>query len=178
MQRIPDEIYDITILEQMSKKYPDQLDKIRTVHVNKLTEDSVKCTGLVSLHMDDYELTEFPKDIAKFKNLESLDISGNKITEIPAEIGQLTNLQYLNLGDNKITKLPGEIGNLKSLEILVLTGNELSGLPDELEEISTLKEIYFSTVEHLDRTTITNFHSVNLVIEDGIIERINKHYFW
>ena len=83
---------------------------------------------IVSLNLEDKNLTEFPKVITELDALVYLDLSINGISSIPNDIIYLEKLQELNISYNKLKHLPIAIREVP-LESLNLRGNDFSRIP-------------------------------------------------
>ena len=56
-------------------------------------------------------------------NLVTLWLNNNELTSVPAELGNLLALEMLDVSENDLTTLPAEIGDLELLEQLDIYGN-------------------------------------------------------
>jgi Leucine-rich repeat (LRR) protein len=61
---------------------------------------------LVTLKLDDNQLTTFPKTVGKLSNLEELVLNQNDFETLPPCIGLLRKLSILNVDDNILEELP------------------------------------------------------------------------
>jgi Leucine-rich repeat (LRR) protein len=61
---------------------------------------------LVTLKLDDNQLTSLPKTVGKLSNLEEFILSQNDFETLPACIGLLRKLNILNADDNILEELP------------------------------------------------------------------------
>jgi len=61
---------------------------------------------LVTLKLDENQLTTFPKTIGKLSNLEELILSQNDFETLPPCVGLLRKLNILNVDDNILEELP------------------------------------------------------------------------
>ena len=72
---------------------------------------------LVTLKLDDNQLTTLPPAIGKLTNLEELILSQNDFEMLSPCIGLLRKLNILNADDNMLEELPpGEIVRLYEIE--------------------------------------------------------------
>ena len=107
--------------------------------------------SLVTLKLDDNQISELPMTIGKLKKLEELFLSQNYHESLPPSIGLCRKLHTLNVDDNDIEFLPKELGSCISLKILSAHGNRLITLPAELDHISNLAVINLTAnnIRHL-----------------------------
>ena len=75
--------------------------------------------NVISLNLQNQNLTKFPLEVLQFKNLEVLDLSHNALTEIPNDISQLQKLKFLCLNNNKLSTIPASIGNIQTIHSLL-----------------------------------------------------------
>lgn len=144
--RIPDEIADLEMLEELSiinfGKVPEQS--------YPLPEAIGKLKNLKILNFQAYPIGGgFPKSLFDMTNLEELRISGASGMDaqpIPASIANLTKLRVLDLGGCNLTgSLIPELGKLHDLTELKLWGCDLTGsVPAELGGLANLKTIDLS----------------------------------
>ncbi|KAL3682932.1 hypothetical protein R1sor_000954 [Riccia sorocarpa] len=99
-------------------------------------------SSLISLNLDDNQLTGLPNYWASLVHLKELHLAGNKFTgSIPQDIGKVSSLHMiLDLSRNYfIGSIPDEFGNLRLLEVLDLSHNNLSGeIPASLDTMVSL----------------------------------------
>lgn len=101
---------------------------------NKLTTDELaKMKGslgstLMSLKVDENQLTSLPLQWDSLKLIRHLSASSNKISELPDEIGLLRQMEFLNLEDNEIEDIPFGMADLsdKKFKEINFKGNPLA----------------------------------------------------
>ena len=119
-------------------------------------------SNLVTIDLQNNEITSIPPEIGKLQNLDGLFLSKNLLTTVPVELGNLLNLETLVLSDNAITSLPVELGNLLNLETLLLSHNNLTSFPPEICNMRNLKVLWLSenSITHIP-PGIGNLHNLN-----------------
>ncbi|KAI8364949.1 hypothetical protein BD560DRAFT_402560 [Blakeslea trispora] len=90
---------------------------------------------LVSLQLQNNQLTALPNDLWRLKHLQELNLGHNQLTELPKSIGLLTHLSELYLHNNQIQQIPSQLRRLKDLSILDLTNNQLHCLPAAVRQL-------------------------------------------
>jgi Leucine-rich repeat (LRR) protein len=74
-------------------------------------------------------LQEIPETIGNLKQLVTLKLDDNQLTTLPKTIGNLCNLEEFILSQNDFESLPPCIGLLRKLNILNVDDNMLEELP-------------------------------------------------
>jgi len=120
-------------------------------HYERLPDEIVESSKLVSLTMDHNYITDLPEEMRSvilqavslennqlstfpaflehMPHLYSLNLSRNFLNSIPSWIGSYTNLQYLNLSSNRLRSVPTQISDLRKLRLLELQGNPSMDFP-------------------------------------------------
>lgn len=93
---------------------------------------------VITLFLENRNLTELPDTFEKLVNLESIYLSENQLTHLPKSITTLKKLKSLYLSENKLQELPENFGDLKSLESLVLTNNQLTFFDESICNLTNL----------------------------------------
>ncbi|NQU51997.1 MAG: leucine-rich repeat domain-containing protein [Bacteroidetes bacterium] len=147
----------------------------------------------VTLFLDNYNLTEIPKEIAELywlkdlhlrnnqiksiehlsnlKKLEGLNISGNNIEDISGLSG-LKELRILDISNNKIKDI-SSLNKHSKLERLQIEGNYIQKL-DGLEECQSLKVLNARSNQIKDLTKIRNLKKLNVLnINNNLVSSLN-----
>jgi len=142
---IPDEIWQLDLLEYLSLSQGLESDLIMQLNDNLLNFKNLK-TLLISGGRSN--ITGFlPKNIDSLKYLERIVLPANALSDsIPSSIGKLRNLRSLSLRNNSFTgEIPSSIGDLNKLIVLDLTSNKIHGdIPNGLWSINSLERIGLS----------------------------------
>ncbi len=64
---------------------------------------------LISIDLDNLDLSDVPRELWQLSNLQGLYLSNNLLSALPVEVGQLSNLRWLDLSGNPLTVPPPEI---------------------------------------------------------------------
>lgn len=83
-----------------------------------------------TLWLDDFNLSQLPKEIAYLSNLTSLALHYNQLSQLPKEFKKLKQLISIDLSDNLFTVFPECILKLNNLSHLWLRNNKIITLPD------------------------------------------------
>jgi len=95
---------------------------------------------LVSINLDNKNLTKIPPDIFVLRNLIELDISNNKLVEITRFISKLIHLKKIDMHSNNLKGLPDFLWDLPELEEMIIDGNLLPCIPNNIKADHTLIE--------------------------------------
>ncbi|KAI8347622.1 hypothetical protein EDC96DRAFT_567732 [Choanephora cucurbitarum] len=90
---------------------------------------------LVSLQLQNNQLTSLPKELWRLEHLQELNLGHNQLTEIPPDVGSLAHLAELYLHNNQIQQMPSQLRRLRDLSILDLTDNQLHCLPVAVRQL-------------------------------------------
>lgn len=103
-----------------------------------------RANELVSLQLNNNEMTTLPSTISHFTRLVSLDISNNNAKILCNELCQLRHLRTFVAKNNQLNSnaLPKDFGLLQSLEVVNLSGNQFTDLAPQLTELLRLKCLY------------------------------------
>lgn len=93
---------------------------------------------LVSLHVNDNELTELPNGLSQMRHLRSMGACNNKIESI-LSLCNMTTLGQIYLQHNKINHVPDEIVQLRGLTKLNLRDNPISVIPEAFLELPLIE---------------------------------------
>ena len=104
----------------------------------------IKTQSLVSLNLEDNQITSLHGFIHYYKNLEVLKLDFNQIGSIPKGIKNLSKIKTLMLNYNRIRKISSQIGSCKHLTHLSLIGNKIRRLPEELAQATQLHRLDLS----------------------------------
>ena len=133
---LPDEIAELTSLEQLILKYssleslPNKIYELKNLSVLSLTEN--------------YELDSLPEGISRLKSLKSIDLSAcDELQGFPDGFFQLTQLEELLLYSTELYS--DEIGSLKKLKKLSLSG-DLYEIPVWIFDLKELTELCLNEV--------------------------------
>jgi internalin A len=127
------------ILEVVGKK-PTTLD-LGGLELVSLPPELDQLTTLITLNLNDNQLTALPTTFAKLAELQILTLRGNQFTGLPAQLSRLTNLRVLDAGDNSIKGMLTSFPQLTELETLSLHGNQLTELPPQLTRLARLRTL-------------------------------------
>lgn len=156
---IPDEIYSINSLEELSLYFVD----------GKTLSDNIgNLTNLKHLKLDNFE-GEIPSTVGNLTNLEVLDIwSWENNSLLPEEIGSCTNLTKLEINGGFTGEIPGSLGNLTKLEELNLNSNNLTGvIPPEINNCDSLRMFRFEGNKIEGSLPVELFNIKNIEYIDG-----------
>ena len=135
-ESLPEEIVEITSLEQLILKYssleklPNKIYELKNLSVLNLTEN--------------YSLDSLPEGISRLESLKSIDLSGcYEIQSLPDDFFQLTQLEELQLYSTELYS--DEIGSLKKLKKLSLSG-DLYEIPVWIFDLKELTELVLNEV--------------------------------
>ncbi|MEI7726368.1 MAG: COR domain-containing protein [Bacteroidota bacterium] len=87
---------------------------------------------IISLKINQQQLSEFPKEIITLKKLVDLQLISTGIPSIPDNISDLENLEALYVNRNGIKSIPRSISKLKKLKKLRLNHNPIENIPPEI----------------------------------------------
>ncbi|KAK9818883.1 hypothetical protein WJX74_007529 [Apatococcus lobatus] len=165
LQRIPDSVWDLTGLEELS---------LHGNPLEELPEEVGRLTSLRRLQLSSCGLHHVPASICNLTNLEGLWMLGNLVTELPADIGALTPLRMLVVHSNCLTALPDSITALSQLTDLGAAGNRLGSLPDDIGALGSLQKLMLNgnCLQHLP-TSIGNLRSLQeLFLQCNLLESL------
>jgi Leucine-rich repeat (LRR) protein len=80
--------------------------KLSFILFQEIPETIGSLKQLVTLKLDENQLTALPKTIGKLSNLEEFILSQNDFETLPPCIGLLRKLNILNVDDNLLEELP------------------------------------------------------------------------
>ncbi len=135
---------------QLSGNLPSELGNLAALEYLNLGGNQItglpaqigQLTDLVSLTLNNNNLSSLPNGIGSLSALEYLNLNYNPITALPGTIGQLTQLVSLSVYDNQLTTLPASVGQMSNLENLFLYRNPLTSLPDQLAQAPKLRGLF------------------------------------
>lgn len=106
---------------------------------------------LLTLHMQNNEISDVGDDFAQLYMLSHLNLERNSISSLTLNIGACVRLRDLNLGFNKLTSVPASLSKCVLLEKLCLNNNSIASIPEELGDIFALKilDLRFNQLESL-----------------------------
>jgi internalin A len=99
---------------------------------------------LISLSLDNLNISEIPSEILEIKNLKYLTLRGNRLPDIPALVFKIKTLERLDISHNKIHVIPDEIGQLNNLFILKANDNAIERMSESICNCIFLTTIYLS----------------------------------
>ena len=101
-----------------------------------IPESIFEIDSLLTLNLNENNISSIPDDITALNNLKKLELSGNQFTLFPDNLGELENLMKLDLGYNNIESLPSDIlSTLTNLGCLNLEHNQISILPETIGQL-------------------------------------------
>jgi hypothetical protein len=92
---------------------------------------------------------EIPETIGNLKQLVTLKLDDNQLTTVPKTFGKLSNLEELILSQNDFEILPPCIGLLRKLNILNIDDNSLEELPPGKAFICPSHQILFELITQI-----------------------------
>ncbi|KAL8600277.1 hypothetical protein ACOMHN_060896 [Nucella lapillus] len=103
-----------------------------------------RANELVSLQLNNNEISTLPSSISQFSRLVSLDISNNNAKTLCDELCQLRHLRTFVAKNNQLntSTLPKDFGLLQNLEVVNLSGNQFTDLAPQVTELHRLKCLY------------------------------------
>ena len=121
-----------------------------------------RANELVSLQLNNNEISVLPPTISHFTRLVSIDISNNHLKKLCDELCSMRHLRTFVAKNNQLTtnSMPKDFGLLQNLEVVNISGNQFSDLAPQLTELHRLKCLYLgsnrltelsSNVKHLQR---------------------------
>jgi len=175
--KIPEEVFDLTELEDLSiknsklKELPKEIGKLVNLNeldlfnnlIKELPEELFTLKNLQTLNLGNNQINKLSSNIGNLENLVTLELSNNRIRELPKEIDNLKKLKILNISHNFIQELPKEIGNLSELVELRLKNNLLQELPKEIEKLNRIQLINLGE-NPIKEWTILPGHIRNIII--------------
>lgn len=135
--------------------------------------------SLLSLKLQNLELTELPNNIGELRNLKELDISYNQLSKVPDQIKECTQLEKIVIDGNLQVSAPGFWGfanHLPKLSVLYLNYCGLIEIPSEVYNIRQLKLLYLSNnqIKEVDER-VRKLESLEwLILGENKIERISN----
>ncbi len=99
---------------------------------------------LVSVRLDQTQLSEVPQRIEKIKGLKGLDLNENQLSSLPERILQLQDLVALHLFRNNFTEWPSLLQGFPRLKTVNFTENPLTTLPNVLPEYPAIRSLGLS----------------------------------
>ncbi|NVM19826.1 MAG: hypothetical protein HWN80_19140 [Candidatus Lokiarchaeota archaeon] len=140
--KIPDSVFNLSSLKILF------LEKVRLGSRVSQKIDNLK--SLVSLHLNETNLSRFPASIKNLDSLINLDLSHNKISKLPTS---LSKLKYLTFSGNNLEEISNSIGDLEVLEYLDLSYNSLTTLPDSITDLRNLRglELFRNNIKSLPK---------------------------
>lgn len=137
-----------------------------------ISDELTKNTNLTNLTISSCSLVgNYIENINKCKELVTLTLENCNLTDGNLNLSQLQKLIFLNLRDNNFSQIPEKILQLDSLETLQLSGNQIIKLPIELmlsltKRTTTLK-IEITNLDLTDETKKLLEDSNELLLEKG-----------
>ncbi|KAK4756993.1 hypothetical protein SAY87_007120 [Trapa incisa] len=139
---------------------PEELGSLEALEELYVSGDSGKFSlpaaigdlrSLLSLILEDLEITDIPDTIGRLVKLKYLSILGcHGMDTLPESIGDMTSLVNLDLSWTKLSGLPDSIGRLVKLKELCLRGcSEIANLPETLGNLTSLVNLDLSHAEIL-----------------------------
>jgi internalin A len=180
---IPDELYELTELEELHLRNGFSISKIS----NKIKN----LKNLKELTICNAEFTRFPLELIEMDSLTNLIIESPKLTELPTELSKWEKLGYLNLrncshlnqiiglppklhyiylqGDS-FTDFPTKVFELNALTKIVTRCFKLKNIPEELFNLNDLRALFIgnSTLTSLPREILKLKNLMQLWLDDNL----------
>lgn len=106
-----------------------------------MTEEIGGLSSLISLKLENINLTALPSCIGELKSLKNLHLQHTNVSVLPDSVGQLVSLEELILAHNGLKTLPATVRNLTSLLHLTINDRSLSKFPDFLGNLTRLENL-------------------------------------
>lgn len=160
-----EEIGRLSVEEAEAERLSNEIEGLflelsRHVDFDKFLDDAIRHQAL-SLHIENFGITEIPPRIGKLKRLKQLTLFEQNVRRLPRELFDIETLEELTIYCADLEEIPPEIGRLKRLRSLSIIGGSYYGvpvggvipkaamslnrLPDEIGELEALEHL---TVNH------------------------------